>query len=816
MNMYVDSFDDDELEIVLDESEGIEVVLDSAAITWSEINGEITKNKSVVEFLNNLPMLPDIPTEEVEYILKANAGEATWQIDNKATQEELLNGLSEVNQIIVDGLATKQDVGDYATREELNTTSQTLQENIDTKQDVGDYATREELNTASQTLQESINTTSQTLQESINTASQTLQENINTKQDVGNYATREELTTASQTLQENINTKQDAGDYATKTQLTEGLDTKQDVGDYITKTLYDQTNEAFQNALNGKQATGDYVTNTELENKKYLTSFTEKDPIYLADKPSLALKSELPNLTPYATKEELTNGLSSKQETGNYALKSEIPNISNLASKDEIPTLVSELENDSNYATQTQVMQAIAAIPQFKLIIVNQLPETGEKMTLYFVPKTGIDNDVHDEYIWIEEESKYEYIGTTAVDLTDYVKNTDYANGSTGGVVKVSSTNGVSTNLGQLVSSIATLDQYKTQRANNSFISKGTLENIKDDYVKRGLTENAIELTDNEKTSARTWLGTANDSAVVHLAGDETITGVKTFTLPDNIKFTASKTAGYKPGISNAQSGLTPAINVPWSRNGWHDHFAFGQSFTIASKEVTTDGESWVADDRDISYLFAQKEYGATGETVQAPNAGEMGFRFVLQGSNIAYSNIQWIEIGFSYSSAHTIRLLVESSSDGIEWTEVHNSTTSASANYQYLYVGNLSSGNTYLRISVIKIDTSSLDVITRMLYVKGWTYRKGNQGRGIEYEYPYFWDNMPNLMPVKSGNNLGSTTRRWGTTYTTNLNVGGQVLNHTHITKLNNLPTTVVLTQAEYDALTTKDANTLYLIEEE
>lgn len=396
-------------------------------------------------------------------------------------------------------------------------------------------------------------------------------------------------------------------------------------------------------------------------------------------------------------------------------------------------------------------------------------------------------------------------------DLTDYVKNTDYASAVKGGVVKTTGEHGLWTSAGILKIQKATNEQIIDKTHEFRPIVPANLELA----VKTGVTTNTIELTDDEKTSARTWLGTANDNDVVHLAGNETITGVKTFTLPDNIKFTVSKTTGYTSSMTNAQTGLTSATNVPWSRNGWHDHFAFGQSFTVYSKEVTTDGESWVADNRDISYLFAQKEYGATGETVQAPNTGEMGFRFVLQSSNIAYSNIQWIEIGFAYTSAHTVRLLIESSSNGTEWTEVHNSTTGASATNKYLYVGNLSGGNTYLRISVIKVDTSYLDVTTRMLYVKGWTTRKGNQGRGIEYEYPYFWDNIPNLMPVKSGNNLGSTTRRWGTTYTTNLNVGGQILNHTHITKLNDLPTTVVLTQSDYDALETKDANTLYLIEE-
>lgn len=39
------------------------------------------------------------------------------------------------------------------------------------------------------------------------------------------------------------------------------------------------------------------------------------------------------------------------------------------------------------------------------------------------------------------------------------------------------------------------------------FIGKNTLENIKNDYIKRGLTENNIVLTEEEKTSIQSWLG---------------------------------------------------------------------------------------------------------------------------------------------------------------------------------------------------------------------------------------------------------------------------------------------------------------------
>lgn len=103
----------------------------------------------------------------------------------------------------------------------------------------------------------------------------------------------------------------------------------------------------------------------------------------------------------------------------------------------DIPTLLSQLQNDLGYQTLADVMGLIASIPQFKLSIVDELPNTGEKMTLYLVSKEGADNDVYNEYIWIEATSSFELIGTTAVDLTDYVKNTDYATQDKSGVVKM-------------------------------------------------------------------------------------------------------------------------------------------------------------------------------------------------------------------------------------------------------------------------------------------------------------------------------------------------------------------------------------------
>lgn len=67
-------------------------------------------------------------------------------------------------------------------------------------------------------------------------------------------------------------------------------------------------------------------------------------------------------------------------------------------------------------------------------------------------------------------------------DLTDYVKNTDYANGTTGGTVKSANQFFVTSSNGYVYSGELSKEAYKSI-GNASFISKGTLENVKDDYV---------------------------------------------------------------------------------------------------------------------------------------------------------------------------------------------------------------------------------------------------------------------------------------------------------------------------------------------
>ena len=58
-----------------------------------------------------------------------------------------------------------------------------------------------------------------------------------------------------------------------------------------------------------------------------------------------------------------------------------------------------------------------------KVIVVQTLPQTGVEGTLYLVPKSSTKNkDIFDEYIYVEKD--WEHIGSTDIDLSNYVDMT--------------------------------------------------------------------------------------------------------------------------------------------------------------------------------------------------------------------------------------------------------------------------------------------------------------------------------------------------------------------------------------------------------
>lgn len=122
-----------------------------------------------------------------------------------------------------------------------------------------------------------------------------------------------------------------------------------------------------------------------------------------------------------------------------------------------------------------------------KILIVNELPtEDIQTDTIYLVPSDDpTTQDMYLEYMYINNQ--WELLGQKqiVVDLTDYVKNTDYATNSVGGVIKVNSSDyGLGVYNGFIYPATQTYANY-LNKYNDFAISKGTLENV---ITGKGLT----------------------------------------------------------------------------------------------------------------------------------------------------------------------------------------------------------------------------------------------------------------------------------------------------------------------------------------
>lgn len=104
--------------------------------------------------------------------------------------------------------------------------------------------------------------------------------------------------------------------------------------------------------------------------------------------------------------------------------------ISNKAVDISVPTNNNQLTNGAGYQTSSQVQSAInsalADITGIDFQIVQTLPSTGVKGTIYLVSNSGSGTNVYDEYIYVN--NAWEKIGSTAVDLTNYVQFSDLSN----------------------------------------------------------------------------------------------------------------------------------------------------------------------------------------------------------------------------------------------------------------------------------------------------------------------------------------------------------------------------------------------------
>lgn len=97
--------------------------------------------------------------------------------------------------------------------------------------------------------------------------------------------------------------------------------------------------------------------------------------------------------------------------------------------KGKIPTVDSAVTESSSNAVSSAavcsyVTEQISKIGGISFKKVDILPDTGDGKYIYLVPKsTSATDNTYDEYIWYN--SAWELIGTTEMDLSDYIKFSD-------------------------------------------------------------------------------------------------------------------------------------------------------------------------------------------------------------------------------------------------------------------------------------------------------------------------------------------------------------------------------------------------------
>jgi hypothetical protein len=127
------------------------------------------------------------------------------------------------------------------------------------------------------------------------------------------------------------------------------------------------------------------------------------------------------------------------QETGEWYELVEEPTNENIVKSTSWKKVKSLVIDDINSSSETtysseKILNLLGDINKFDIKVVETLPESGVQYTIYLTPQqvtttteTNTEQqetriDIYDEYIWVTTVSggKWEFIGTTKVDLSDY------------------------------------------------------------------------------------------------------------------------------------------------------------------------------------------------------------------------------------------------------------------------------------------------------------------------------------------------------------------------------------------------------------
>lgn len=141
---------------------------------------------------------------------------------------------------------------------------------------------------------------------------------------------------------------------------------------------------------------------------------------------TLAEKQKLEGLKNYDDT-EIKNQIAEAGKIDTIKVNGTAQTVTNKTVELTIPTNNNQLTNGAGYQTASDVNSlistALADIQGMEYSIVTSLPSTGEAGVIYLMSNSGENPNIYDEYIWVN--NAFEKIGTTAVDMSGYVKTSD-------------------------------------------------------------------------------------------------------------------------------------------------------------------------------------------------------------------------------------------------------------------------------------------------------------------------------------------------------------------------------------------------------
>lgn len=238
------------------------------------------------------------------------------------------------------------------------------------------------------------------------------------------------------------------------------------------------------------------------------------------------------------TKEEVdsmitphTNAYTKEESDAKYATKATTYTKEETYSKQEVDVLVSnpidaytKTESDQKYATKSELetkQNALVSGTNIKtfngqsilgtgniefeqgktITVVTELPQTGDPDRIYLVPnESSRTNDIYDEYIWLVEQSKWEFLGNkhVDVDLTDYYTKEE---------------------VDDLI--VPQVDAYTKQESDSKYATIETVNNKVDKISEKGLSTN--DYTTEEKAKLEGIEENANNYTHPTTAGNKHI-----------------------------------------------------------------------------------------------------------------------------------------------------------------------------------------------------------------------------------------------------------------------------------------------------